>query len=470
VSQKRREENRRFAELLRAWTESGSSADDLLLVEEVIPRIVLPLLEAKQNVLILLIDGMSWPVALEVLDDPRLAVRMQTAWPQGAPGPIPVIATIPCVTEHSRMSLLSGELSNGSQADEKRSFAAHSGLLASCGKKSPPVVFHKAEVTESARGPAAEVVLEAIRSREKKVVGVVLNAVDERLSNAQQVRDRWTLDSIRPLAALLQAACDGDRVVVVASDHGHVLHRPGENVSFPDSGERWRAADAEVRDGEVLVRGSRVHGPGGARALVLAWEEGLRYGAHKNGYHGGATPQEMIAPLVVLAPRDRTPEVLTPCDIPQPDWWSGGTPRAAVQPAHIPARPVPEETVQKEFANLPIFSQAAPRAPQAQRRGAWLENIFLCEAYRAQRELVRKHAPPDDQIRRALEILEAHGGALTPTVLAQKLGLLSARLDGFLAKLQRVLNIDGYEVLFLDRSRDVVELNVSLLLKQFDLE
>ena len=38
-----------------------------------------------------------------------------------------------------------------------------------------------------------------------------------------------------------------------------------------------------------------------------------------------------------------------------------------------------------------------------------------------------------------------------------------------LAKVQRVLNIDGYAVLSRDDASDTVELNRELLLKQFDL-
>jgi hypothetical protein len=37
------------------------------------------------------------------------------------------------------------------------------------------------------------------------------------------------------------------------------------------------------------------------------------------------------------------------------------------------------------------------------------------------------------------------------------------------AKLQRLLNVDGYEVLRLDRRSDVVELNADLLRRQFEI-
>jgi hypothetical protein len=43
------------------------------------------------------------------------------------------------------------------------------------------------------------------------------------------------------------------------------------------------------------------------------------------------------------------------------------------------------------------------------------------------------------------------------------------RLPGLLAKAERILNVDGYDVLRRDEVSDTIELNRDLLLKQFDL-
>ncbi len=55
-------------------------------------------------------------------------------------------------------------------------------------------------------------------------------------------------------------------------------------------------------------------------------------------------------------------------------------------------------------------------------------------------------------------------------MFAQKVEVDSLRVDGFLAKVQRVLNIDGYEIIRNDRERDMVELNRELLLRQFEVD
>ena len=45
-----------------------------------------------------------------------------------------------------------------------------------------------------------------------------------------------------------------------------------------------------------------------------------------------------------------------------------------------------------------------------------------------------------------------------------------ARLDGLIARMQRILNVDGYEILTLDRNENRVELNIAKLKRQFDLD
>ena len=73
-----------------------------------------------------------------------------------------------------------------------------------CDKRHPPVLFHKAEVTEGSRGVLSKDVNDAILETKNRIVGVVINAIDDRLSSAQQIRDDWTINRISPLATLLK--------------------------------------------------------------------------------------------------------------------------------------------------------------------------------------------------------------------------------------------------------------------------
>ena len=41
-------------------------------------------------------------------------------------------------------------------------------------------------------------------------------------------------------------------------------------------------------------------------SVIVPWAETIYYERQQNGYHGGATPQEMVCPLVILTEVDLT--------------------------------------------------------------------------------------------------------------------------------------------------------------------
>jgi hypothetical protein len=82
-------------------------------------------------------------------------------------------------------------------------------------RRFPPLLLHKREVTEGSRGAVSADLSGAILSSERKIVGLVLNAVDDRLSTAQQIADDWSLNRIRPLGPVLKLARDAGRVVIL---------------------------------------------------------------------------------------------------------------------------------------------------------------------------------------------------------------------------------------------------------------
>ena len=102
------------------------------------------------------------------------------------------------------------------------------------------------------------------------------------------------------------------------------------------------------------------------------------------------------------------------------------------------------------------------------RRGS--TRLFASAAYKDQKELVRRHAPEDDLVRRCLEALDSSGGIMTPAAFSKAADISAARLDGLIAQMQRLLNVDGYEILTFSRTENRIELNVLKLKRQFDLE
>jgi hypothetical protein len=139
-----------------------------------------------------------------------------------------------------------------------------------------------------------EEVTRAILPLNNRVIGVVINAIDDRLSSAQQTRDDWSINRISPLGPLLKLARDSRRVVVLVSDHGHVWHCPDARLLEGEAGTRWRPKIDSVQDGEIVIAGSRVREGSGQNAVVVPWVETIYYGRQQNGYHGGATPQKMV--------------------------------------------------------------------------------------------------------------------------------------------------------------------------------
>jgi hypothetical protein len=90
--------------------------------------------------------------------------------------------------------------------------------------------------------------------------------------------------------------------------------------------------------------------------------------------------------------------------------------------------------------------------------------------YRSQKQVMRRHAPDDALVLRCLLALEQQGGMMTAIALVQDLDMSVVHLDNLLVRLQRLLNVDGYTVLQIDRERNLVALHMPLLQRQCALD
>lgn len=470
ISQVKEQQNRRFAELLRDWTAAGSTLHEPMPVERVLADLVGPL-AAHAPILVLVIDGMSFAVFRELVE----YVTRQD-WGEirrDGGGPIlPAIAALPSVTEVCRTSLLCGTLRSGHSGDEKSGFAEHPALVAQCRGGVPPVLFHKDALGGAGEESLAAAVLKEIESTRRRVVGVVINAVDDHLLKGDQLDIRWTGEEIKVLSTLLYEAKAAGRLVIMTSDHGHVLDQKTQQRSH-EGGDRWRAAEGKPADDEVLIAGKRVVMPSNRRLIAL-WSEKVRYGMKKNGYHGGATMQEMVVPLAVLSARDDLPDgwIEPPADT--PDWWFPlleQQPALAEEPVVQLAKPRRKKPAgmlfdleAEEPATTPAKASATPsRVP------TWLDRLFGSPVLAEQKKLGGRTVPRDEIIRMMLNALNEHGGKLTAAALAHKMQLPPFRLHGLLAAIQRVLNVEGYPILTKDEASDTIELNRNLLCNQFDV-
>ena len=467
VLERREQFNHLFAVSLADWVGVGSGSAGAWGVEDVAAHVVANVVGAGNRVLLVVLDGMSWAICHELLDDLRHEHWSLATLDESAAPPRPVIAAIPSVTGVSRASLLSGTLTAGDAAAEARNFEANPLLKGLCDKKYPPVLFHKKEVTEGSRGAVGDDLGRAILSPNHRVVGVVINAIDDRLAGAQQIRDDWSIGRIGPLGPLLKLARDSGRVVVLASDHGHVWHRPDARHVPAEGGARWRPQGRALADDEILLSGGRVRDGLGGSSVVVPWSERVHYGRPQNGYHGGATPQEMVCPLVLLTDQSSAYSGLYPCEHPDPEWWSAAPVKAAPVEEPPPARARSPKRPPTLFDH--IRDEADVPVPRKAEAGEWVARLFSSQVYKDQKELIRRHAPEDEVVRRALVVLEAGGGLMTPAAFSNASDIPAARLDGLIARIQRLLNVDGYEILSLNRSENKIELNVAKLKRQFDL-
>ncbi len=427
VRTRRERANAHFAQQLAAWYSANSPAQtELLGVEEVLEKVVAPL--AKDHPLLLLVlDGASWAVAHELLEDLE-----RRGWSRRVGLPH-VLATVPSVTEFSRTSLLSGRLAQGDQGTEGPAFARHPALVKVCNASAPPSLVHRRAVDEAHQKAEAQL-LARIEDRKHKVVAAVVNAVDDHLDRQGQFDISWNLDSLRALPPLFDAALRARRAVILASDHGHLLELDTRLVPSSGGGERWQQRSQPTEEGEMALGGARVSALG-LGPLVVPFTESLRYSPRKNGYHGGVTLQEMVAPLIALAPAGQVLGELKEVPLSTPDWWRPALSEPRVRPPLYLA-PILPEVGQGDLFEEPSASSlfaalwhAPGFAARCQQRG--LEASSL---------------------RRLLEVMEPLPEGAEDRDLALRLELPEHVLRELLGRAAAVVNLDGQA--FLTRSLD----------------
>jgi PglZ domain len=452
ASQRRERENRAFAEHLRLWNAKGTVGDSVVPVERLLDLVVAPL-AMDTPILLTILDGLSFAIHRRLLAD-ILHLGWSELVPEEQSEAPPVVAALPTITEVSRASLLCGRLTRGSAAEERKGLAEHAALVRASRAGAPPVLFHKGDLGSG----LAEDVRATIADTTRRVIAVVYNAVDAQLAGSDQLLLHWRLDDMPLLRVLLREARDAGRVVVLTGDHGHIIDQ-GTTQRTCEGGDRWRPLITPPGEGEIAFEGGRVLAPDGGRSAVLLWTEAMRYAGKRRGYHGGASPQEVLVPLAVLA-RELAPAGWAPAPPVQPVWWEELTSADAslVSPQH-PAKTKGHGERQQFLFHEEVTATTAD----------WIKELFSTPIYAAQKQLAGRGVPSDDEMRRLLDALDASGGRLSQTALAQSLRQPVLRMSGLVSAAARVLNVDQSPVLRLERSTNAVTLDRALLRAQFAL-
>lgn len=489
VRARRAQLDRRFVSTLASWvgTEDAPSRSGSLLIEDVLDKVAVPLaVGTGRPPLILVLDGMSSAVAAEFgerLTRRNVLTEVTMHASAGRPVRMAAAAVIPSVTTYNRTSLLCGTRRAGGQREEKDGFAAfwreHARRTAR--------LFHKREIADELAGGRLNPELITALTGEA-VVGVVLNDVDDALDKGGRGdRTQWALANVTHFESLLDAARSFDRPVLLVSDHGHVLDRSGATdlparTSSSEKSQRYRSADAEPASAdEVLLTGPRVMDCGGT--LIAAVTEQVRYTSRRAGYHGGASLAEMTVPVLVFLPED-TPvpkgwTALPPWQV-TPQWWTAPAARPASPASVVDIGATPPKPTAQRKASKPVQAEALfpidalpekvaaqpadAGKPSAESFGAW---VVASEVYQNQKKFVRKMK--DEEVIAAIDALHNGDQTLPASVLAEVVGRSGTSFDGFLANLERLLNIDQYPVLSRIDSGRTVKLDFELLGEQLGL-
>ncbi len=424
VTELRQKQNKLFGTAFSGWTSTPKACDKLIGVEEVLGKVVKPAAQTNP-LLFIVLDGMSHAVFFELMESFGGAWSMYDD-SQGNFSHT-VAATVPSVTVISRRSLLIGELTNDSSANEAQGFSR----ALKTGEQNKPILFHKKDLTTADGVSLSQELADALNSS-RQIVGVVVNAIDDDLDKGDQVVKIWNLKTLSVLDMLLAAAAECDRRIVMTSDHGHVLDRGSRLFEGgDDAGERNRLADGQALEGELLFEGSRVLK--GSNRLIVPWDETVRYRRKKNGYHGGVTPQEILVPIALLA---RQPEEeWVDRILEKPDWWYASE--------NVPVRDAVTKKVStiapehKDVATLPLF-EIAPKSVITEEVASipWVEELLKSPLYASQKSMTGRTTPNDERVALFLEVVQSRGGRCLRPALAQSMKMPALRLQGLIAAMQ----------------------------------
>jgi len=474
-----RADDRRFAEAYVAWVAAGKPSGDVVPIEHVTKRVVAPFLHggAHRRLLLVLMDGMSYAAAVQVL----LRLRDQRRWSPiawRAPGwngqlPIPpVLAAAPTLTEVSRAALFAGVADprfgdQGTDRDDAR-WASNPHVRALAGDDPLTLFFRRdihagheltGDVKDAVAGP-------------QRVVAVVVNAIDEQLKGSLQVAMDYTKASILPLDALLSAADGAERAVLLVADHGHVAGDAmrvlgGRIPPGREGGARWRAlAEGEEPHAEEVRLPSTSWKPRGAAGLAVLWDTSVANRAPRYGEHGGLSLAEAVAPAFLIGPEwlDRVAgeDVDLSCRmLPEPDWWASKiarpmAPVMVVQPTA--ARPA-------QLSLIPAGPAATPTASAApQGEPALIGRLRTSKIFTQQ---VAGHPRPEvERVLTWLAVLAEAGGPLPSADFARLCGVRPHQIGGVVARMG-ILNADGFAIVEHDVAGRRVLLHRARLQSQF---
>jgi hypothetical protein len=486
----RDELDRTFARALPAYVTALRPASLCLPIDQAMESIAGRFLREKpdRRLLVLLMDGMAWAQAAEILAGlgGETVAWGPLAWHglsknRIGDGPYPaVIANLPTMTEISRSAFFAGKpmpvgkaLKSGDDPDR---WKANKVAVEFCDPTAPPLLLLHGE-GHTKDGSASSEALSQVDDKRRRVVAIVINAIDSSLKGDAAHRATWTANTIKSLRDLLDRARIAGRTVLLCADHGHVpadrLAPAGMAKTDGARWRRWEKAHDPVADFEIGLPASAegVWAPAGSHGVVLLTDDARKYGGGSSaGEHGGASLAEVIAPCLLIGPEDHPDIADDPAlDIrpaAAPGWWNfdlGGESRPMAPGPDRGDRKVRRGSKPPVANQLQLIKSPPPPAPEPTPEVT--VSAFARSAILEARVPKERRAP----VILAVEFLLARNGIADAGAFATTMKTHPTRVGGVVSMLQEYLNVDGYEILAYDRQDRQVRLDKGKLAEQFEV-
>lgn len=384
---------------------------------------VLPDAESGARFYVIVMDGCSYPLFLELLD----GLSQNPSWPigLGATSGDPGLALLPSVTSHSRGALFLGEIPKDAliaetvwrdEVERERDPGRFSQnkTLGSRTRK----LFLKGDLADGGRA-----LVESLEDQGCDVVAAVFNAVDDQIGS----KNTGAVVTIAPeqihgFIPSLKAALKSGRRVLITSDHGHSPYL-GTALKVEGKGPARFAElgpNEPVPEGFVEIDVGELGGSPGRKAF--AWEMGRYRGLPHVAFHGGCSLEELVVPMAWLVEGGSMAT--------EPGWWFAESTRAPAPSSKKGAarKPTQSPTPAPSQAQFELFGPGSASA-----RAARIGIVGLSEPLVAALDV--------DE--RAALVLLAQNGSARASELGNALGRATGRMAGFMTKLKRKLHDVG---------------------------
>lgn len=478
----REQDDEAFARAYSGWAGSGSPPTQKVVpIARALDHFAVPFLKAKahRRLLVILLDGMSWANAVELLQG--CETEGYGVLRTGDDKLLPMLAALPSLTGVSRAALFGGKpIRAGETLDtskDRERFATHAGMR-KLGIENAQLYLK--DQLETPSGDLNSKAIDLLRSADR-VVGVVVNALDDQLKGARQVRVAADLAHIKPLGRLLTEATEANRAILLVADHGHVRTHRMKPVGRPGDGRRYRGlSEGEApADNEIALDREVAWVERGKAKVALLYRESDSFGtATGTGEHGGLSLAEIVTPALLVGSErlrrqvESTEGVEDPeleiKPLPRPDWWELQFAKPRTRAAAAPATQSKTKVSAEVQPSLPFVPTAPVAVVLEVAESAWLRRLCDSKAFSDRSPTERKRWK--EIVAPRVAVLADADGSLPSEVFAHKAGVLPRNVGGVVSEMQEWINFDGYLVVEYDPVSQRVALNRGWLdeyLKEF---